>query len=139
MKKNSVQDLQTEVCRAVADRAQQRLVASVRRHFQAMTEPLLSNDPELKNVWNEICVQVQGEHSVYWNGYVDEVERIVESYVSELSGHELTAIWLQTDSGFDAEEGQGPIVDDVVVHVQRAVMDEAAGWLNGVIRRHLDQ
>ena len=40
-------------------------------------EFLLSGDSGLKNVWAEICSQVQREQSSYWDAYVNTMENFI--------------------------------------------------------------
>jgi len=43
-----------------------------------MTEHLLSGDDTgLKNTWDEICVQVRHEHSVYWRFYLIQIKSMI--------------------------------------------------------------
>lgn len=60
------------------------------------------DDSPLENLWDEICVQVQSEHSVYWELDTDyaagEIHRLLET---QCSPEDLKILWLQT-KGFDA-------------------------------------
>jgi hypothetical protein len=39
-----------------------------------MSDTLSGDDSELKTTWDEICAQVQYEHSIFWETY-DEIVR----------------------------------------------------------------
>jgi hypothetical protein len=72
------------------------------RDLQKMGEEfMLSGDSGLENVWDEICVQVQYDKSMFWDLYDDIVHGIVGGYLPELPKHEREAIWLQTREGED--------------------------------------
>ena len=38
---------------------------------------MLSGDSGLKNVWEEVCVQVQDEQSFFWDTYVETMESLL--------------------------------------------------------------
>ena len=66
------------------------------------TEQILSGeDSGLKNVWDEICVQVQSEESVFWGTYLETVEGILLGLVEALNRAERLALWAETDEGWD--------------------------------------
>lgn len=74
-----------------------------------MNDPMLSGDDSgLQNLWEEVCVQVQLQHSHFWNIYEEMMESMVEHEVSKLKPHQLMAAWLCTEAGndwrFDDEE-----------------------------------
>src|SRR5207244_4032167 len=84
---------------------------------------LSGDDSVLENTWDEICVQVQDQESVYWDAYDATVRMFVETELRRLKRTEMEAVWLQTDAGWDwsdenggDDESQGEIpacVDDV--------------------------
>ena len=63
--------------------------------------PRNCDDSGLRNSWEEICIQVQGERSLLWDMYDDVVQGMAKGFCDELSSDEMSAIWLQTDSGVD--------------------------------------
>ena len=48
------------------------------------SEMLSGDDSGLKNVWEEICVQVQDEQSFFWDTYVETMESLLSGYVELL-------------------------------------------------------
>ncbi len=62
---------------------------------------LLSGDSGLKDTWEEICVQVQGEESGYWEQYLETIDQVLEGVLYALSREEQLAIWTSTDEGWD--------------------------------------
>src|SRR5439155_16348828 len=90
---------------AIADRESKRLARSVIRQLQSMTDCMQSGDDSpLANVWDEVCVQVQGQESVIWETYVETLEGIVLGFVADLDHETKQAIWLQTREGSEWEQ-----------------------------------
>jgi hypothetical protein len=57
------------VISAVADLAARRIAGQTVASLKKMKAGLSGDDTPLKSAWDEICVQVQGEESFYWNTY----------------------------------------------------------------------
>lgn len=105
---------------------------------------LSGDDSGLKNVWDEICVQVQGDRSFYWDAYVDTVEQMLHHDVESLSTDVEMAIWFQSENGYlwDAgEDGQPETVfEDVIKHIlHEYIYVEAARWKNERIEAFLER
>jgi hypothetical protein len=135
-----VRDLAEIVCRRIARR--------VMRSLQGMTDTRLSGDDSvLANVWDEICVQVQFEQSVFWDAYEQTVTSLVAGEFAKLALYEKEAVWLQSPDGTDwsweekAEREPAPVVDaQAVDHIVRDfVYAEAERWSNPPIRQYLDR
>ena len=139
-----------QVAQQAADRVTRKTIADLRR----MTNGLLSGDDSgLKTTWDEICVQVQGEESLYWEVYVETVCAILGVYVAELPTNERNALWLQTQAGFDwkwedewkcrdGEDREDIAVsdDDVVRYLfDEHVYPKAENWTNARIRAYIDR
>ena len=62
---------------------------------------LSADESGLENTWEEICVQVQGEESFFWETYQDTVFDIVISLIEQLPSRDRSALWLQTGEGWD--------------------------------------
>jgi hypothetical protein len=110
-----------------------------------MTECRLSGDDSiLKNVWEEFCVQLQGEHSVFWSTYEDTIRIIVEGHVAELPRFEAEAVYLQTDHVFDNppdENRRAAIYEEAMVEmiIRDYVYRDADNWSNSHIRAYMDR
>lgn len=78
-----------------------RLVCSVRRRLQSLKREsnmmLWGEDSGLKNFWDEICVQVQGEESIFFDMYIDTIEEIIEEFLSKRTEEEKIILWTQTE------------------------------------------
>lgn len=101
----------------------------VKDAINALTEmdstEMLSGDSGLKNVWEEVCVQVQDEQSFFWDTYVETMKSLLTGYVDLLDQNARLALWSSTDEGWsylydhrDDEDG----VDDVPVSAEEIVL-----------------
>ena len=125
---------------AVTRRAAKRVVKRLRAHPPQHS----GDDSGLVNVWEEFCVQVQGEESIFWALYQELVDEAVELECDKLTALEKQAVWLQTDAGFDwafdVTEGLNeiPVIqDDICAYVRYAVYGAAADEDNSRIERYL--
>lgn len=86
----------------IAKRECRRIAGKALRDLQRTTKGMQSGDDSgLANLWDEVCVQVQGEESAMWEIYLDTMSRMIEKQVDTLIVELRKAIWLQTDNGFD--------------------------------------
>jgi hypothetical protein len=130
----------------IADCECQRISRRVIRGLQRMTEGMQSGDDGgLKNIWNEVCVQVQGEQSIMWDAYLHTVGRLILDQLSRVDVIWKRAIWLQTREGLDWEPGPGERVspyadEDIVEYVLHDyVLSAAADWSNARIERYRER
>jgi hypothetical protein len=139
---------QTQIVRDLADGTAKRVTRRAILALQRMTDYLGSgDDSELKNTWEEICVQVQFEQSVMWDVYEETMCALLAGEVELLKPYEREALWLQTPQGedWDCEDDTDrdpyPIFnDDIVQHLfQEHLLAEAGGWSNPRIRAYLDR
>jgi hypothetical protein len=91
------------------------------------------DDSPLQDVWDEICAQVQGEHSMFWALYEDLIWKSVEAECAKFTPIEARAVWLQTDAGVDwayddpHDTSAIPLCDDDVHFYVRNSLYSAAG------------
>lgn len=136
-----------QIIRAVADQAAKRVCRRAVAALQKMRHTLSGDDSELKTTWDEICVQAQGEESMFWDAYESAMRDALAWPVSQLAEYELEALWLQTREGEDwdwkneDEREATPVCnDDVVQHLIREHLMALAGeWTNPRIRAFLDR
>ena len=138
-----------------ARRACKAVSARVIRELQKITQGMQSGDDScLENIWDEVCVQVQGEESVMWELYTDMIEDIIRTGVEKLDEETAASIWLQTDEGDDwvdwvEDEYEGGIgqpdkvacnTDDIARYIlNEYVLSAAADWTNRRIDRFLSE
>jgi hypothetical protein len=129
-----------------ADEIAKRITRRTISYFQKMKESLAGEGYGLANVWDEICVQIQYEPSIYWDVYDDTVRSVVSSYLGALKEHEKNTLWFQTGKGLDWLYGLDehvnelpPVIDDEITDwlVNVYVYGEAARWLNNRIREYI--
>jgi hypothetical protein len=85
---------ESTIVREVAGVACARIARKTIADLKRMKGTLSGDDSELKTTWDEICVQVQDEHSVAWDAYEKTVRSVVHVYAGELVPYEREAIWL---------------------------------------------
>ena len=137
-----------EIIVALARKLSESLARRTICYLQSRTDCNLSGgDSGLKNIWEEICVQVQYERSVLWDTYDETVKSIVSGYFDDLDDYEKIAIWLCTSSGCEwiSENESSGIEDcdfdseDAVDHiVSEHVYNKASSWSNERIRNYLE-
>lgn len=101
---------------------------------------LSGDDSGLANVWEELCVQVQGEESPFWCSYVDFVDDAIRAALANLPLPLQQAVSLTTDVGdewMDApDDGVVPRFEDEMVSLVRAaVLRIAADYESSAIER----
>jgi hypothetical protein len=117
--------------------------------LQKITETTLSGDDSiLVNAWEEICVQIQFEESVFWDVYDQTARGIVAGHVEELNEDDKIELWSKTDEGWDWFYDHGeetnpepPICEDEIIDyiVREYLYKKAGDWSNKRIRAFLDQ
>lgn len=138
---------ETDVLRQFAVDIKDRLVNRTIRGLRKITDTLSGDDSGLINAWDEICVQIQGQLSGYWDAYDETARSILADHVAELKDHEKLSLWFQTEDGwdwlFDDEEDRDkdpPVCDeDIVVYIVGWLYAKADEWSNKQIRAYMDR
>jgi hypothetical protein len=138
---------ESSIVHSVAQEAARRVTRKVIADLQQMKDKLSGDDSGLETTWDEICVQVQDEHSALWDAYEATVRDIVAGYVADLPKHEREAIWLQTNAGsdWDCEEPNVreayPVSDSDIIQylIHEYVYAEASRWSNARIRAYIER
>ena len=89
---------------ARAERLVQRLMRRLIAALRKMNHPsmlLSGQDSGLKTVWEEICVQRQGEESYEWHAYERTLCVLINGELDELSHDEEVDLWFLTQEGSD--------------------------------------
>jgi hypothetical protein len=111
-----VADRNADADREAVDRIRNKIVDQTISELESFGEGymLSGDDSGLESLWEEICVQVQGEESFHWYAYVETIENLLRGFVDDLSSAERIAIWLSTDAGTDwvYDHQAGSTVDD---------------------------
>lgn len=138
-------DPQSQIIQDLAKRECERISTCSIRHLQRMKRRsmLSGDDSGLKNVWDEICVQIQYDESIYWDAYVLTVDQTIEGYLFPLTFNVHMAIWLQTSEGrwWDPLEDDEPetLLEDIIRYIRRDFLfRKAETWTNSRIKAFLE-
>ena len=136
---------ESAIVSALAEQACKRLTRRLIAQLQGMDKGLLSGeDSGLQSTWDEICVQMQDEQSIFWDTYEATVQSLLLAPVNELLAYEREAIWLQTQQGSDwdceEEDEREPYpvnASDIIDYLlNEYVCAEAERWTNARIRAY---
>lgn len=88
--------------RKIADNATDKIIRKVVRELQKIKRDsgmmMSPEDCSLKNLWDEICVQIYDGESFYWDAYEDYIKGVIENIMGKhCTREEIEAIWFQTD------------------------------------------
>jgi hypothetical protein len=134
------------VIRDLSDRLCRRISHRVIRSLRQITDARLSGDNScLTNAWEEVCIQVQGEQSYFWNAYEATIDQLIQPALEKLTDYEREAIWLQTPEGENWDDddplngGGYPVdADGIVEYIKTEYIYHAAeDWTNRRIRKYL--
>ena len=146
-----------KIISAFADDGCKEVSEKVIRKLRTMKEGMHSGDDSpLKNIWDEICVQVQIQESQYWEYYEETAKNLILPELKKLKEEVKRSIWLQTKAGGDWEtEIEDQIADgkvkehevnveynanDIAEYIfQEYVRPKANDWKNARIEKYIDQ
>ena len=140
--------LQTgEIARQIADAACKRICNRTILCCQQIEPILLGDDTPLANAWEDICVQEhQGDRSVLWDdSYGAMLLAIIEGEIAKLDEPTWSAIWHQTDDGFDWDDDEdkppeGIFNEDLARYIlNQYVLPAAVSYSNARIRKYIDR
>lgn len=120
------------IVRELARNATQRVVDQAIAALKSLSSTLSGADSRLSTVWEEICVQVQDEESLYWSAYEQTVEDTILGLVRQLSAAEQAAIWIGSEASIDwllETEDSRPrwmTIDDIRVDQEQVVSEIAS-------------
>lgn len=142
--------LEKYIARAWALRIREPLIEATISRMERMTgsEMQLGDDSGLLDVWEEVCVQVQGEESMFWSAYVDTIDSILMGRIKMLDRDEQLALWVMTDSGWDyvydhhadesGSEADIPLdLTEIVDMIRDEIMIKAADYESPTIDAYL--
>ena len=79
-----------------------RIVRKVKRQLQSYTRNSgmmqSEEDSGLLNVWDEFCVQLQSQESIFFDAYLYTVESLVMDVLQKCTEDELIILWTQTEA-----------------------------------------
>lgn len=132
----------------LADALCKKIAKQVVEELQELKEDnlLSGEDSGLKNVWDEICVQVQKEQSIYWDMYISVIHSIIEKSMKLIAPYEKMAIWWQSDDPEktlteDCKDVKGYIfnMEAITEYIcKEHILPIAADYTNPAIEAYLD-
>lgn len=132
-----------DITAQVADAACKRICRRIIRWFQQESAEFSGADSGLRNSWDEVCVQVQDQHSVFWTAYEATLIGLIRGEVMSLDPKVRNAVWLQTEVwDYWSEEDDEPDMSepDIIEYLYREyVLSAAADWTNARIQRYLER
>ena len=136
-------ELKDEIIREVAKERCRKISGAVILELQKMKEAMQSgDDTPLRNVWDEICVQVQDEESVMWDAYLDTIQSLIEYRVEKIDLPTKRIIWFQAkdyNGYYDSQEEPVFSEDAIVKYILNDFLLPAAGnWTNKRIEKYLE-
>lgn len=146
--------LEQQILSKFSEEIAERITQKTITHLQQLDNTLSGDDSGLTNVWDEVCVQQQFQHSFYQEAYVELITSTVPGFVEGCKRHEQLAIWLQTDDGCESSTMENKErlydhpesslndapqhVDSVVDVFLNDVLAKANDWSNPKIRAYLE-
>lgn len=135
---------ESDIIIALADDVTNAIKDQVILALEGNHDTTSGDDSGLSNVWEEICVQVQGEHSSSWQAYDDTVRAYVHEALSQRPVYQQIAVWLQTPEGID-EEDEGRDSDEEIAYdtdaaansIVSAIYGAASDYSNEAVKAYL--
>lgn len=142
--------IEQHLAAAWASQLSERLIKDAIQSLEEMdSQEMLSGDSGLKNVWEEVCVQVQDEQSFFWETYVETMEGLLAGFVELLDANARLALWTLTESGReyidDHQADDGAALDipvdavEIVAMLMDGLLSAAANHESPSISRFLQR
>jgi len=99
---------------------------------------LSGDDSGLKNVWEEICVQIQDDYSFHWDVYEDTIENFINGSLSKQAKEVIELLLYIGNIDFDEEEPEY-FQENIVEDIKADILLEAEYYKNNNITNFLEQ
>jgi hypothetical protein len=149
-------DYKGNIIMSVAEKGCKQVSGKVVRELRKMTASMqLGDDSPLKNIWDEVCVHVQGQESVMWEFYLEVIRGLIRNELKLIDSETEQAMWFQTDQGADWDmntewkiqneeddipEKMAVNEDDITEYIlNEYILKAAAGWKNKRIEKFLER
>ena len=86
--------------RQYANVVAEKVCDGVIEDLKQITTTLSGDDSGLRNTWEEICVQVQGEESFSWDEYQTVMHDAILGAIVAVEQRDLASLWLQSEEGW---------------------------------------
>lgn len=94
-------NIERRLLRTAASAVRASLVDSVITALQRMPAHLSGDDSGLDTAWDEVCVQIQCEESIFWDAYVQTIDSCITAAIFELAPALMDTLSAATTSGDD--------------------------------------
>ncbi len=99
-------NISERVASELADSLCEKISRKVIKLLQSRKDLLFGDNSVLENTWDEICVQVQGDQSFYWDAYDRMVCDSITGYLEDLKLYECVAISIKKNNdNYWADDG----------------------------------
>lgn len=132
--------VQQELIRDYANAAAQSVAQRAMATLKGSRHTLSGEDSGLGNTWAEICVQVIGGESFFWEAYEAAMRDAVLQHLAELPKRDRVSMWLCTEAGWDwhwdIEHGlaDGPPMNSEAIEDAPVDEEETVKW---IVSQHL--
>ena len=106
---------------------------------------LSPDDHGLKNAWEEICVQKQGEESVLWDAWEDTIEMVIIDILGRTDKEILKFLSIMDDEEYEQIENGDfnyhyykHSIESVLRVVKDYIINESVNYSNKRIQNYLD-
>lgn len=129
--------LLVELNRLFIDKITIKIITKLRK---LKGDHLFSGDSGLKNVWEEICAQAQGENSYYHQEYQETTNNFIKEELEKQpkSVIELICYMGSISHSEISEADDQPTIDHGVAELSDALLEKAGSYSNFSIRKYLD-
>ncbi len=119
------------------------IVKKVIWQLKRFKELLLSGDSGLNNFWEEYCVQLQDEHSFYFESYVDTIRNYIEDEISKQPIEIQNLLDFSENEDYDEEDKFENNEfhysrDNAIDEILKAINTISLNFENKNIRKYLD-
>lgn len=83
------------IAKSLSDHLCKKITSKTIRWMQGF--PTTLDMGYLKNLWDDVCYEIQGEESYSWSYYNDMIISNVASLLEGQEDYEVNAIWMQSD------------------------------------------
>ncbi len=91
---------------------------------------LSGDDSGLTTIWDEVCAQVRSDNSFYWDGYIDTINKVIQSHMQVLPVEENS----EEKEYYDDCDFQ---TDYLLKEIRSEVLTRAQTYHNSRVNRYL--
>jgi hypothetical protein len=85
---------------------------------------LSGDDSSSENVWEEFALQIQIEHSIFFELYEEIIHQFISDSIKSINLLDLQLLWLDTDEYFEVDDDGFPNQCDMLEAVKSKIYSE---------------